>query len=113
MGLVVHARTHMHTASHTVVYTHLYTHKLKHTCIKNTQQPVKCYYELIHTYIRATVANSGETGEFMCAAETLTALSLCGRYTKCSLPLVPSPRPKTNLLLSPFIHNSCSLVHLF
>lgn len=79
----------------------------------NTQQPVKCYYKLTHTHTQThTVANSGGTGEFMYAAETLTALSVCGRYTKCSLPLVSSQHPKTNLLLclySQFML-SCSLV---
>lgn len=74
---------------------HLHTHKLKHACIQTASYLLNATINLsIHTH-KTTVANGGETGKFMYASETLTALSECGRYTKCSLPLISSPWPKT------------------
>lgn len=70
-------------------------------------------YPSTYTDTNTTVATSSQKDKFMYAADTQTALSAWGRYTKCFLPLVSSARLKTNLLLSPFIHNTCSLVHLF
>ena len=105
----------MHANTCTPLHTQLYICTQTYTCRQTSaEQPLKCDYELIHTQLtNKTVDNGGETGEFMYAAETLTAVSVRRGYTKCSLPLISSPRPNTNLPLTPFIHNSCSLVHLF
>lgn len=117
--LLVDARTHMHTHARCFTHSCIYTYIC--TCLHinlnmHAHVSATCYVWLWtypYTQMYMAVANSAEKGELMYAVETLTALSVCGRYTKCSLPLVSSLRPKTNLQLSPFIHNSCCLVHLF
>lgn len=91
-----HTHTNMHTASHTFVYMHLCTHKLKHACTQMRSNLLNLTMNLSrHTHTNTTV-------EFMYAAEILTTLFVCGRYTKGS----------PNLLLSLYSQfmRSCSLI---
>lgn len=111
MVLVVDGRTNTHAASPTILYRHL--------CIcanlnsqTNAAQPVKCYYrELLrtqtrtHTHIWVLLTAVKQMNLCM----RLTALSACGRYTKCSLSLVSSPCSKTLSLHSQYML-SCSFV---
>lgn len=113
MVLVVDGRTNTHAASPTILYRHL--------CIcanlnsqTNAAQPVKCYYrELLrtqtrtHTHTHIWVLLTAVKQMNLCMR--LTALSACGRYTKCSLSLVSSPCSKTLSLHSQYML-SCSFV---
>lgn len=90
----------------TCVYVQTWTHK------QNAAQPVKCYYrELLrtqtrtHTHIWVLLTAVKQMNLCM----RLTALSACGRYTKCSLSLVSSPCSKTLSLHSQYML-SCSFV---
>lgn len=87
------------------------SHKLQRG---NSPQPVY-WKKTCYTHIQnVTAAISCETNKFMYDAETRAAPSQCRKYTKCFLPLVSPPRPKTNLPLSLSLWSrhtlSCSFV---
>lgn len=75
----------MHAHTCILLYNSMYlcTHKLKLSNLFNTKN-FSTYVNIVLRWERRIYA----------AAETLTALSAWGRYTKCSLPLVLSPAPK-------------------
>lgn len=101
-----------------VVDAHCSTHRT-HVLLHTQTSPSRASNLLNAATVNLCTAdrhtNSSKTVEFMHAAETLASLSEYGACTKCSLQLVSSVLPKTNLVLSPtaFIHNTCSFVHLF